>query len=174
METEKKIFSTNDNNNDNNNNQIENEVLYSRNIPQNQNVINSIGIDNNLSARLMNTKIVRIRPGTACACVTGCKKLIYNINTISRRDDQNRNNENEQLLFFVEEKTYCNILCFGCCVPYGYTFEFFKILNGVKELFSVSQITQKPNEISSCCGKIIYNCQKFIIIKSIIEMIFQI
>jgi hypothetical protein len=43
---------------------------------------------NPLSARLMNTKIVRIHPGSICACVTGYKKIIFNINTISRVDDR--------------------------------------------------------------------------------------
>ena len=39
------------------------------------------------ASRLMGTKIVRIRFATKCACVKGCKKLFYHVNTVSKIDD---------------------------------------------------------------------------------------
>ena len=155
METEKQIFSQNSN--------ISkvNEILYSRKHGQNQNQINIITnpinqdqnqinfinypIGNDINSRLMNTKYVRIYPDT------GCSKNIFTINTVSGRDDKERKNENEQPLYIAEERTHCDILCFGCCAPYEITFELYDITNNAKELFSISKITQKRTEISECC-----------------------
>ena len=161
METEKQISSQN------RNIQNENETLYSRKqgqnqkqinintnaINQGQNQINFINypIGNDINSRLMNTKYVRIYPNTAFACVTGCKKNIFTINAVSGRDDKERKNENEQPLFIAEERTHCDILCFGWCAPYEFTFELYDITNNSKELFSISTITQIPTEISECC-----------------------
>ena len=104
---------------------------------------------NPLSARLMNTKIVRIHPGSICACVTGYKKIIFNINTISRVDDRMPANENETPLFYVEEKLDCS--CCGSCKPFEITFEIFDSLT--KELFSTSTINQLDQRIDECCGE---------------------
>jgi hypothetical protein len=79
--------------------------------------------DGDLTSRLMNTKIVRIRIGTRCACVKGCKKNYFEINTITRRDDKDRRNENEMPLFYAEENTDCKIC--GCCMPFQITIELF-------------------------------------------------
>ena len=105
---------------------------------------------NPLSARLMNTKIVRIHPGSICACVTGYKKIIFNINTISRVDDREPANENETPLFYVEEKLSCSFCCFGRCKPFEITFEIFDAIT--KELFSTSTINQFDKRIDICCG----------------------
>jgi len=105
---------------------------------------------NSLSARLMNAKIVRIHPGSICACVTGYKKIIFNINTISRVDDRHPENENETPLFYVEEKLSCNFCCFGRCKPFEITFEIFDA--NTKELFSTSTINQLDQRVDICCG----------------------
>jgi hypothetical protein len=105
---------------------------------------------NPLSARLMNAKIVRIHPDSICACVSGYKKIIFNINTISRVDDREPANENETPLFYVEEKLSCSCCCFGSCKPFEITFEIFDALT--KELFSTSRIDQLDKRIDICCG----------------------
>jgi len=106
---------------------------------------------NPLSTRLMNTKIVRIHPGSIRACVTGYKKIIFDINTISRVDDRMPANENETPLFYVEEKLDCSCCCSGKCKPFEITFEIFDALT--KELFSTSTINQLDQRINECCGE---------------------
>ena len=147
---------------------LDNEIIYSRENLQSQNQ-NQIKIDtnpinghqhqinftnypmgSNLIAQLMSTKYVRIYPDTAFACVTGCSKLVFHINTVIGRDDKERKNEIEKPLFFAEERTHCDFFCFSCCVPYEFTFEFYDS-NNVKELFSISQITKLNTEVSECC-----------------------
>ena len=105
---------------------------------------------NPLSARLMNAKIVRIHPDSICACVSGYKKIIFNINTISRVDDREPANENETPLFYVEEKLDCSFCCFGSCKPFEIAFEIFDAIS--KELFSTSTINQLDQKIDICCG----------------------
>jgi len=147
---------------ENNNNQVPNDIQNQNQIPLSATPLerfpNSPTIPNNpLSTRLMNTKIVRIYPGTICACVTGYKKIIFNINTISRVDDMVPANENESPLFYVEEKLDCSCCCFGSCKPFEITFEIFDQLT--KELFSTSTINQLNTLIDKCCGEkyTIYN-----------------
>lgn len=123
---------------------------------QNQMVISNYSMGNNQISRLMNTKYVRIYINKAFACVTGCNKLVFNINSVIGRDDKERKNETEEQLFFAEERTHCDILCFGCCAPYEITFEFYDITNNNKELFSISQITQLATKISECCEDTYY------------------
>lgn len=108
----------------------------------------------NLSSRLMNTKIVRIHIGTKCACVQGCRKMFFEINTISRRDDKDRRNENETPLFYAEEKLNCFL-----CQDFKTTFEFFDAMTN--ELFSLSQIRDPPIKKDECCK------DKYIILPSV-------
>ena len=117
---------------------------------ENNNNIQTVAIPDSLSGRLMNTKIVRIHPDTICACVSGYKKIIFNINTISRVDDRHPENENETPLFYVEEKLSCNFCCFGRCKPFEITFEIFDA--NTKELFSTSTINQLDQRVDICCG----------------------
>jgi len=141
---------------ENNNNQVPNDIQNQNQIPLSTTPLerfpnSAILPINPLSARLMNTKIVRIYPGTICACVTGYKKIIFNINTISRVDDIVPANENESPLFYVEEKLDCSFCCFGSCKPFEITFEIFDALT--KELFSTSTINQLDQRIDECCGE---------------------
>ena len=96
----------------------------------------------------MSTKMVRIHIGTKCECVSGCKKLFYQVNTISRIDDINRQNENEIPLFEVEQKIECPFC--PSCRPTGVKFEFFDA--NTKQLFSVSEIREVGSAIKVCCG----------------------
>ena len=106
-------------------------------------------IDNSITSRLMNTKIVRIHPGSICACVTGYRKMIFNITTISKRDDRERANENETPLFYAEENLTCSFLCFGSCRPFQITFELFD--PNTKQLFSTCQIIERDVKVNECC-----------------------
>ena len=101
--------------------------------------------DGSITSRLMNTKIVRIRTGTRCACVKGCKKLYFQINTISRRDDVDRRNENETPLFYAEKKEEC----FAFCKPFEITIELFDA--NTKELVCKSQIRELNRVVDECC-----------------------
>jgi len=139
---------------ENKNNNVPNDIQNQNQIPLSttplERIPNSAILPiNPLSARLMNTKIVRIHPGSICACVTGYKKIIFNINTISRVDDRMPANENETPLFYVEEKLDCS--CCGSCKPFEITFEIFDSLT--KELFSTSTINQLDQRIDECCGE---------------------
>ena len=55
----------------------------------------------------MNIKIVRICIGTSYACVQGYRKMYFEVNIITRRDDNN-DRRNEAPLFYAEENTGCN------------------------------------------------------------------
>jgi len=103
-----------------------------------------------LSGRLMNAKIVRIHPGTMCACVKNYSKLIFSINTISKIDNIEPANENETPLFYVEEDLPCSFCCFGdCCSTFSIKFNIFDA--NTKELFSQSSITSLDSIIDECC-----------------------
>ncbi len=110
-------------------------------------------IGGDITSRLMNTKIVRIHPGTACACVKSFSKLIFSINTISRRDDTNPNNENEIPLFYVEENIHCDFCC-SSCHPYEITFQLFD--SNTRQLFSVSDVRNPPSKSDECCEETYY------------------
>ena len=102
-----------------------------------------------LTSRLMNTNIVRIHSDTICACVPGYRKLIFNINSISRVDDLNRGNENEVPLFYAEEKLDCGFCCFSSCATPKITFELFD--PNTKGLFSKSEIIGLDTRVAECC-----------------------
>ena len=102
------------------------------------------------SERLMNTKIVRIRPGTTCAFTKSCRKLMFYINTISKIDNQEPANENETPLFYVEEELPCYCLCFGNCSTFYSKFNIFDA--NTKELFSSCSINSLDKIIEDCCG----------------------
>ena len=129
-------------------NEIPNQL--SRNHSERNQTIEPYSDNNSLSTRLMNTKIVRIHPGSICACVKGNQKLCFNINTISKIDNDLPENENETPLFYVEEKLDCSFCCFGSCKPFEITFEIFDA--NTKELFSVSKINSLDRVIDECCG----------------------
>ena len=106
---------------------------------------------NGLSARLMNAKIVRIHPGTMCACVRNNTKIIFSINTISRIDNIEPANENETPLFYVEEDLPCHFCCCGgdCCSTFSIKFNIFDA--NTKELFSQSSINSLDRIVDQCC-----------------------
>jgi hypothetical protein len=111
--------------------------------------IETVPPNRGLSERLMYTKIVRIHPGTTCACVKNCNKLIFYINTINRIDNQEPSNEKETPLFYVEEELPCSFCCFGECTFY-IKFNIFDAIT--KELFSESSINTLDSVIDNCCG----------------------
>ena len=101
----------------------------------------------NLLSRLMNTKIVRFRKKSRCACVTGCKKPFYEISTVLRIDDEHPENENEVPIFYVEEHIGCS--CWIFCQPIGHKFEIFEA--NTKELFSICETRSSGEVIKECC-----------------------
>ena len=117
-------------------------------LDQNQN-FTSAPMNSSLTSRLMNTNIVRIHSDTICACVPGYKKLIFNINSISRVDDLIRWNENEVPLFYAEEKLDCGFCCFSSCDTPKITFELFD--PNTKGLFSKSEIIGLNIRVDECC-----------------------
>ena len=152
MQTEKLTLAENNNNIGMGNQVVNSEVnLDSKN---NENIPISMPVDDgSITSRLLKTKIVRIYPGTASACVNGCKKLVFNINTISRRDDQDRRNENELPLFYAEEVVVCEFLCINCN-PDSITFNIHD--PNTRALYSKSTIEQLPTKIDSCCDDTYY------------------
>ena len=100
----------------------------------------------------MGTKIVRIRFATKCACVKGCKKLFYQVNTVSKIDDIHPEAENEIPLFDVEEAPQCN-LCEICCPP---VVKFELIDAASKQHFSVFETRAQPDRVRVCCGESYY------------------
>ena len=151
MQTDKLTLAEN-----NNNIMMGNQVVNSQmnlDSKSNENMPMPIPMDGAITSRLLNTKIVRIYQGTACACVNGCKKLVFNVNTISRRDDQDRRNENELPLFYVEEEVVCQFLCIDCN-PSSITFSFHDA--NTNALYSKSTIPQLPTKIDSCCDDTYY------------------
>lgn len=109
--------------------------------------ISVINNNNDILSRLINTKMIRIRLHTKNACVTGCKKPFYEINTISRIDDINRQNENEIPLFVIEENTGCDFCPF--CKSPGRKFDVF--VAGTQNLISVIETRQDITRIEDCC-----------------------
>ena len=74
---------------------FENNQLNEKGNEENSN----FALEKEITSRLMNTKIVRIRPGTICACNKGFKKLIFNINTISSlSQDKNDNTKSGYII----------------------------------------------------------------------------
>ena len=102
--------------------------------------------DGSPSSKLINTKMVRIRYGTKCSmeeCTAD--KLYFQINTISRIDDLNPQNENEAPLFEAELK-----IPMWC--PEPAKFNFIDALT--KQPFSVSRLDGYGNKHTSfCCGE---------------------
>ena len=119
-------------------------------LEDNKNPIKTTENQNQLSERLMYAKIVRIHPGTKCACVKNYSKLIFYINTISRIDNQEPANEKETPLFYVEEELPCSFCCFGECSNFCFKFNIFGAIT--KELFSESSINTSDSVIDNCCA----------------------
>lgn len=115
---------------------------------------NTIPTDGIVTSRLMNTKIVRIYPGTVCAFTTGCKKLMFNVTTISKRDDNDRRNENELPLFDVIEKLPCHCLWINCAKEI-ITFEYFDP-NNPNVVFAKSNIINRVTKVDNCCDDTYY------------------
>ena len=98
-------------------------------------------------SKLMNTKMVRIRLNSKCACVKEGRKNFYIINTISKIDDINPENENELPLFEIEEHVGCFLS--QCCEPEGVKFDVFESMT--KQLNAVIETRQNITKIQECC-----------------------
>ena len=105
--------------------------------------------DGSITSRLMQTKILRLHPGTQYDCLSGKNKLVFNISTLARRDDLNPVNENETPLLYAEEKVECSC-CFSCPTSL-IKFELFD--SNTRGLFSVSEIREEEVRINKCCGE---------------------
>ena len=92
---------------------------------------------NDLSNRLMTSKIIRIHLLVSECCI-GCQKNNLTINTISRIDDKNPTNENETPLFRVEEICSCSSICIGF-----FKFHFYAQNSNNENLLYVSEIKDK-------------------------------
>lgn len=105
---------------------------------------------NDISSRLMNSKIIRIHPLSSDCCI-GCKQISLVINTINRIDDENPTNENETPLFRVEENTSFCRSCTGCFEFYFYAHD-----SNNESVLYVSEIKDKAKIINSCCCCVSY------------------
>ena len=140
-----------------NSQEAHNQIEFTKNSVTQRNNLVAYPNDGSITSRLMNTKIVRIRIGTRCACVEGCRKMYFEVNTISRRDDSDRKNENETPLFYAEENTDCNFC--SSCKPFQITIELFDA--NTKELVCKSQIREYNKKVDECFG------DKYIILSNI-------
>ena len=105
---------------------------------------------NDISSRLMTSKIIRILP-LSYDCCKGCNQISLAINAISRIDDENPTNENETPLFRVEENTS------GCCSCTNFfKFHFYAHDSNNESVLYVSEIKDKVKIINSCCCCISY------------------
>ena len=100
---------------------------------------------NDISSRLMTSKIIRIHP-LSSDCFIGCKQISLAINVISRIDDENPTNENETPLFRVEENTSC---CCSC--TNFFKFHFYAHDSNNESVLYVSEIKDKAKIINSGC-----------------------
>ena len=100
---------------------------------------------NDISSRLMTSKIIRIHP-LSSDCCKGCNQISLAINVISRIDDENPTNENETPLFRVEENTSCCRSCTNC-----FKFHFYAHDSNNESVLYVSEIKDKIKIINSCC-----------------------
>ena len=100
---------------------------------------------NDISSRLMTSKIIRILP-LSSDCCKGCNQISLAINVISRIDDENPTNENETPLFRVEENTSCCRSCTNC-----FEFHFYAHDSNNESVLYVSKIKDKFKIIYSCC-----------------------
>ena len=132
-----------------------NQILSSENTVNQRQNLQIFPNGGNITSRLMNTKIVRIRIGTRCSCSKNYRKMYFQINTITRRDDIDRKNENETPLFYAEEKD----ICCASCRPFEITIELFDA--NTKELVNISQIRELSRKIDECCG------EKYLILSNI-------
>ena len=106
---------------------------------------------NDISSRLMTSKIIRIHP-LSSDCCKGCDQISLAINVISRIDDENPTNENETPLFRVEENTSCCRSCTNC-----FKFHFYAHDSNNESVLYVSEIKDKINIINnSCCCETYY------------------
>ena len=105
---------------------------------------------NDISSRLMTSKIIRINP-LSSDCCKGCNQISLAINVISRIDDENPTNENETPLFRVEENTSCCRSCTNC-----FKFHFYAHDSNNESVLYVSEIKDKAKIIYSCCCCISY------------------
>ena len=96
------ILKLKQNNNSNNNNIIQTVQVEEQFQKTKDNLYNDINVVNivekDLTSRLMKTKIVRIYPSLAYECCY-TQGFNFDIFTVDRIDNQNKLNENEQLLF---------------------------------------------------------------------------
>ena len=119
-----------------------------------QNFIPSEGTQN---SRLMNTKIVRIRVETKCVCEDlACAKPFFKVNTVSKIDDVNPQNENE--MPFIEGEIHV-----PCWCPEPIKFEF--IDAQTRQPFSTSYYRDFGKQVgcNGCC------CESYFIFPDIIH-----
>ena len=109
--------------------------------------------NNELVDRLMTSKIVRIRPSLRKIFCSN-DQLLFDINTISRIDDEISDNEKETPLFKVEE------LPLGTCcgrdtykssfVNVPIRFQYFNEVNDNKQILYLSELKDRPT-LKGCC-----------------------
>lgn len=104
--------------------------------------------DGSPDARIMNTKIVRFRLGQRSECnCNGCKAFFLIINTVSRIDDANPQNENEMPLFETEYVPP------GCC---DNSITYNLMIPQSKTVYGTSKTVGLPIKVNNCCGESYY------------------
>ncbi len=98
----------------------------------------------------MNAKIVRFRleKRSECNC-NGCEVFILTINTVSRIDDTNPQNENEMPLFETEWAPK------GCCCDNSITYNL--TIPQTKTGYGSIKLVGAPVKVNKCCGESYYN-----------------
>ena len=98
--------------------------------------------DGSISSRLASTRMVRIRIQIKWVCSDLAYKAIFQINTISKIDDLNPNNEGELPLLEAE-------LFIPCCpepIKYNY------IDAQTRQPFAISRYINLGRQVGCCCG----------------------
>ena len=100
--------------------------------------------DGSISSRLASTRMVRIRIQTKCVCSElTCNKPFFQINTISKIDDLNPNNEGELPLLEAE-------LFIPCCCPEPIKYNY--IDAQTRQPFAISRYIDMIRQVGCCCG----------------------
>ena len=130
-----------------NTNELNYQPLQQSPDPNYASVPNIIPNDGSISSRLASTGMVRLRIEERCACNKSCSEPCLVVNTISRIDDKNRDNENELPLFEVK-----NFIPACCPLPAQ-----IELLDSNSKLpYSKTFYTGFPKKIYRCCSESYY------------------